>query len=234
MGNSGIDSDAVRALTDKITESIGSSHKPSKLKSLTISYTPAMAHFGPSLRDNNRSITSLDLSYNGIGDSGACCLGEVLQKNGTLRHLALNGNGIGDIGACSLAVNLLESDTSHVEKLLLWRNNIGDAGFVAFAEAVRTNRRVKCLILTKNKTGQVRGQAALKELCEDFAAADNFHRTLWLCSRRNFGIVVDSGMGALRSTALCYAAANAGDERSVDKERVPKHSGVHAQSFVHR
>jgi len=50
---------------------------------------------------SNTTLTTLDLSHNSIGDSGAESLSDALKSNSTLTTLYLNNNSIGDSGAKS-------------------------------------------------------------------------------------------------------------------------------------
>ena len=52
----------------------------------------------------NKSLTTLNLGFNEIGDDGAAALGECLKYNKSLTTLDLSDNKIGDDSAAALGV----------------------------------------------------------------------------------------------------------------------------------
>ncbi|XP_038624182.1 leucine-rich repeat-containing protein 71, partial [Tachyglossus aculeatus] len=68
-----------------------------------------------SLRRADRSLVSLNLSYNRIGDDGAAHLAHGLRLNRSLLSLSLAHNHIGDAGALSLAQVLHPFELTHTE-----------------------------------------------------------------------------------------------------------------------
>jgi hypothetical protein len=59
------------------------------------------------LRTSSRTnLTALDLSFDMVGDEGACALAETLRRNSTLLHLDLSGNNISERGASALMAAL--------------------------------------------------------------------------------------------------------------------------------
>lgn len=58
----------------------------------------------------NKSLTSLNLDYCSLGDSGVAVLAEQLKKNVTLKELDLEGNDLTDAGAQALLEMLVEND----------------------------------------------------------------------------------------------------------------------------
>ena len=103
----------------------------------------------------NKSLTTLDLSDNRIGDDGAAALGECLKYNKSLTTLDLSDNGIGDDGAAALGECLKYNKS--LTTLDLNYNEIGDDGAAALGECLKYN---KSLTLGSNKTGDD-GAAAL-------------------------------------------------------------------------
>jgi Ran GTPase-activating protein (RanGAP) involved in mRNA processing and transport len=63
------------------------------------------------IRQNDRSLQGLDLSYRNIGDKGAIAIAEALNGNKTLLELNLKGNQISDVGGKALT-NALVFNTS--------------------------------------------------------------------------------------------------------------------------
>ncbi|KAG0196550.1 hypothetical protein BGX28_009996, partial [Mortierella sp. GBA30] len=74
----------------------------------------------------NSTVTTLNLSYNSIGDNGAVALSEALKTNSTLTTLDLRNNSIGSYGAVALSEALKTNSTLTV--LDLRNNSIGDNG----------------------------------------------------------------------------------------------------------
>ena len=60
--------------------------------------------------ETNSTLTSLDLSRNGIGAEGAARLAAALKKNSTMTSLDISRNDIGPEGAESLATALEKKD----------------------------------------------------------------------------------------------------------------------------
>lgn len=86
----------------------------------------------------NISITSLDLSFNPLGDGGAEALAEALRPTDfafcTLERLVLRRCRVGARGAVALGRSLRGNETLHV--LNLSGNRVGDPGAAALAEAL--------------------------------------------------------------------------------------------------
>ncbi|XP_028911369.1 leucine-rich repeat-containing protein 71 [Ornithorhynchus anatinus] len=66
-------------------------------------------------RASNRTLVSLNLGYNRIGDAGAAHLAQALRLNRSLLSLSLAHNGIGDAGALRLAQVLHPFQLTHAE-----------------------------------------------------------------------------------------------------------------------
>ena len=62
------------------------------------------------LLHNDCTVHALDLDYNSIGNNGASALGEALQVNTVLRGLSLVSNQVGSVGFASLATSLAASN----------------------------------------------------------------------------------------------------------------------------
>ena len=96
----------------------------------------------------NSSLTSLDLSSNGIGDSGAASLSQALAINSSLTSLDLSSNGIGDSGAASLSQAL--AINSSLTSLDLSSNGIGDSGAASLSQALAINSFLTSVDLSSN------------------------------------------------------------------------------------
>ena len=85
----------------------------------------------------NKTLRSLDISYNGFGDEGAALFGRPLRHNNTLRHLSLAVNHIGSFGIDRLAAAICGSRKKGGKKsrcalksLNLSRNPLGKKGIL--------------------------------------------------------------------------------------------------------
>ena len=96
----------------------------------------------------NSSLTNLDLSTNGIGDSGAASLSQALAVNSSLTNLDLSANSIGDSGAASLSQALAVN--SSLTNLNLMDNGIGPSGAASLSQALAVNSSLTNLSLTFN------------------------------------------------------------------------------------
>ncbi|MBA4117479.1 MAG: hypothetical protein C0514_01090 [Candidatus Puniceispirillum sp.] len=83
--------------------------------------------------EENNTLTSLDASYNNLGDEAMIHLGLALVKNTSLQHLKLSGNCITSQGATTLAELGLARNIT-LTFLRLSSNQITDAGAVALFE----------------------------------------------------------------------------------------------------
>ena len=109
----------------------------------------------------NSSLTSLDLSSNGIGDSGAASLSQALAINSSLTSLDLSSNGIGESGAASLSQVL--AINSFLTSVDLNSNGIGDSGAASLSQALVSNSSLTSLDLSSNGIGDS-GAASLSQV----------------------------------------------------------------------
>ncbi|KAH9255270.1 hypothetical protein BASA81_006710 [Batrachochytrium salamandrivorans] len=93
-------------------------------------YSLHLSEFATALRVNSH-LTTLDLSLNQIGPSGATELASVLAENRTLRHLNLSDNNLGNRGAEALAAGLQYNTT--LQSLNLSSNAIDQIHFITLA-----------------------------------------------------------------------------------------------------
>jgi Ran GTPase-activating protein (RanGAP) involved in mRNA processing and transport/predicted Ser/Thr protein kinase len=105
------------------------------------------------LRNNDPSLTQLNLAYNKIGEAGAKHLSDALKVNQSLRELQLYNNKIGDAGAKDLSDALKVNQS--LTKLRLTSNEIGHVGASYLSDALKVNPSLTQLALAYNKIGDV-------------------------------------------------------------------------------
>ena len=88
----------------------------------------------------NRSITSLNLEQNALGDEGTVLLAEALEDH-PLRVFNLTVNRIGDLGARAIALVLQHRPDFPLERVQLANNLISDEGMSFLAEGIALNPR---------------------------------------------------------------------------------------------
>jgi len=92
----------------------------------------------------NKTLVTVDLSWNRIGNTGAKCFAGFLRNNSVLQTLYLFGNRIGDEGAKALASSLTQN--SRLLTLDISDNNeISPKGCRFFADALRKNRTLRTI-----------------------------------------------------------------------------------------
>ncbi|EFA81886.1 deliriumA [Heterostelium album PN500] len=100
---------------------------------------------------DNKLITTLELSQNGIGNKAATCIGTCLVNNTTITHLNLSFNSIGNEGAEEISKALGTNKTlTHLD---LSQNCIGLKGSKALSTAIQTTKTLHILNLSKNRFG---------------------------------------------------------------------------------
>jgi hypothetical protein len=82
---------------------------------------------------------------------GTIAIAKGLENNYSLHTLLLAWNGFGDDGACAVAKALLENNT--LEELDLSNNRITKKGCLAFADALKVNTSLKILRIGRNQLG---------------------------------------------------------------------------------
>merc|ERR1712000_264773 len=86
----------------------------------------------------NKTLTSINLRYNKIGDAGAEKIAEALKVNKTLTSINLRDNKIGDAGAEKIAEALKVNKT--LTSLNLRENGIGSLVKKKIAEMLEANK----------------------------------------------------------------------------------------------
>jgi hypothetical protein len=104
----------------------------------------------------------LDLSENGLGDAGASAISSSLGGNNHLRHLILRKCKVGNAGAKTLAADLSKNYGIWVLNLA-GNRDIADAGAVAFAGMIKSNKFLRFLDLSYSGMHAAPGGSAFVE-----------------------------------------------------------------------
>ena len=110
----------------------------------------------------NRTLTSVNLSYNELTDIFVRDLAEALITNHTLTVLNLSGNKITNIGAQALSKMLKTNET--LIHLHLSRNKITDIGVQVLAEMLKINKTLTYLDLSVNQITETGAQVLFEAL----------------------------------------------------------------------
>ena len=101
------------------------------------------------LRNNSNNnmikLTSLDLSWNGLGDDPIQTLAAVFANNKTLKKLVLDSNPSVGPGGWQVLSRLLQNDNTVLEELCIDNRNINDDVIITFANALVNNTTLKKL-----------------------------------------------------------------------------------------
>jgi hypothetical protein len=151
------------------------------------------------------SLQTLKLSGNCIGDAGLISFTGAIRTGGALANLQTlyfgdwcGGNNIGDEGMKGFASAIASGALLNLKKLALFRNRIGDNGFVAFADAIKPSpanprgalRSCTLINLRSNRIGDV-GMQALSDAIRG-GAMGNLEMLLIDCPSEDLQITCSS------------------------------------------
>ena len=143
------------------------------------------------MRENDPTLTELDVAFNSTGDAGASALAEALKVNNTLTTLVAGCNRIGGDGASALAEALKVNKT--LTELNVEYNSIGTGGVNALAEALKMNRTLTELYVNATNIGDAGARAIAAALKENNTLTElNFE----------FNSIGDDGASALAETLM--------------------------------
>lgn len=96
----------------------------------------------------NRSIQTLQLSYNDVGSDGAAVIAECLKVNRTLKHLDLTKTKLGHSGGRFICQVLQSNDT--MQSINLGLNELGPDSCTVIAEMLKCNFSLRLVHLFNN------------------------------------------------------------------------------------
>jgi Ran GTPase-activating protein (RanGAP) involved in mRNA processing and transport len=158
------------------------------------------------IKDNDTTLTTLDLSYQKLNAEDAKDLAKALETNASLTSISLNYNDIGDAGAKDLA-KALETNAS-LTSINLKGNQIGAAGAKDLAKALATNASLTSISLNYNEIG-AEGAKALARALETNAS-------LTAIDLRHGNAIGDEGAKALAHALETNASLTAVNLQSND------------------
>ena len=146
LGELSIQDDGVAMICDALAENGVIEDLDLWLNGIGVEGARSLAKF---LKANgSKSLTTLSLAGNSIGDEGVVALADGMKSNASLRALSVSCCDFSDDGAIALA-SLLEHG-SHLQTLHLQGNEIGEAGWMALANALKHNRNLRYLDFSLN------------------------------------------------------------------------------------
>eukprot|EP01049_Picozoa_sp_SAG25_P000103 SAG25_NODE_3_length_30426_cov_8.268210_32_plen_192_part_00 len=108
----------------------------------------------------NRSVNTLHLAHNAIGDRGAMAIGQVLESNTTITELDLSFNHVKRRGAAAIANALQTNGACGLQQLDLSHNLLSDESALCFASAMELNQQLQRLDLSDNRVDLAGGKIA--------------------------------------------------------------------------
>lgn len=115
------------------------------------------------LMNSECKVSTVDLSYKDIGNTGASSIAEAVRVNKSLTHLYLTSNNIWPDGALSIAEALLHNKT--LSFLGLSHNRMGNAGVSRIAKAVMNHQSITHLDFSINQVDSF-GVLSIAELLQ--------------------------------------------------------------------
>ncbi|KAJ6255577.1 hypothetical protein M0813_11137 [Anaeramoeba flamelloides] len=124
----------------------------------------------------NQALTSLNLSYNQIGDEGTQALSEGVKENQALTNLNLSRNQIGAEGMKDLSETLKVNQT--LICLDLRRNKIGSKGIKYLSHALKINQTLTQLDLYDNQIGSYENKEVQKLIIQEFIQSLKINKSI--------------------------------------------------------
>ena len=115
-----------------------------------IEIADGIEHFAR-LLETTRSLKELDLSANGIDDTGALSLGNALTVNRSVTNLNLKKNKFGDLGLSTISAALVTN--TFISTLDIGGNRISDDGITKLCTVLSTATSVTDLDISDNNIG---------------------------------------------------------------------------------
>ena len=98
----------------------------------------------------NQTLQTLDISYNDIQVDGAKAMAESLHESKALQYLDVSNNNILDNGVIAISEYIKKNST--LQQLVISGNNISSKGAKQIAEAVKINTTLRNFDISNNKT----------------------------------------------------------------------------------
>merc|ERR1712187_9450 len=152
---------------DQILDALTKNTSPPNVTTCGIALTPVRERLLTSALENNTSCLSLDLNRKGLNDEDGEALARMLEKNKHLQKLECEGNNLGVLAATAIGESLRKNEA--LRCLNLESNNLtasgnDQKGIIVLANALKDNRTLRVLMLSKNGVAHEAGECFEKAM----------------------------------------------------------------------
>lgn len=152
---------------DQILEALSNNTSPPHITVCGIELTNVRLRLLTQTLAENTSCLSLDLNRKGLNDEDGEALAEMLEKNKYLQKLECEGNNLGVMAAKAIGEALKKNESLrclNLESNNLTASSNDQKGIIEMANALRVNRSLRVLMLSKNGVAHEAGEVFEKAI----------------------------------------------------------------------
>jgi len=152
---------------DQILDTLTKNTSPPNVTTCGIALTPVRVRLLTSALENNTSCLSLDLNRKGLNDEDGEALARMLEKNKHLQKLECEGNNLGVMAAKAIGESLRKNEglrCLNLESNNLTASGNDQKGIIELANALKDNRTLRVLMLSKNGVAHEAGECFEKAM----------------------------------------------------------------------